>query len=478
MQPTPHSSGQVAHALSCGCAFLAGDPFTLAGIDSPYRDAPVPAQEPARRPAAGARSGIAFVHATAIDVLAGRALPDRTVWVEDDRIVAMGPSSELELPAHVVRVDASGKYLLPGLADMHVHTYQVQDLVMFAAAGVTTLRNMFGHPLHVQSRAHFAATFAPRYVTAGPIIDGAPPIWPNSTVVTDPADAERVILEQKSAGYDFAKVYSLLSVEAYTALAQAANRHDFPFVGHVPFAVPLEQILSSGQRSIEHMEGYLEALAMGKGERLVSGWMVPHDFDEARAAEIAEATASAAVWNCPTLVVHDRIGRLDDVAALARATRWLEYTTARTRAMWDPAQNDRTRRFSLGAPQLRRVGRLRARMLGAVAEAGGEILVGTDMGNPYVVAGASLHDEMELLVAAGMPRADVLRAATAGAAQFLGEPHDGVVAAGARADLVLADSDPLTGPIAIPPAGVMIRGRWKERGQLEANLEKLRSAAT
>jgi hypothetical protein len=476
MQPTLQSAVPLPHALRCGCAFLAGDPLTVAGIAAPFRDTPAPPEEPRRGPAARERSGIAFVHATAIDVRAGHALPDRTVWVEGERIVAMGPSSELELPAHVVRVDASGKYLLPGLADMHVHANQVADLVMCAAAGVTTLRNMFGNPLHVQSRPHFAASFAPRYVTAGPILDGDPPIWPNSAVVTDPVDAERVILEQKQAGYDFAKVYSRLSVEVYTALAQAANRHDFPFVGHVPYAVPLEQILASGQRSIEHMEGYLEALDRD-GKRLSNGWALPSEFDEARALEIAEATAASAVWNCPTLVVHDRIGRLDDVAALARETRWLEYTPAQRRTHWDPSQSPRARLFAAGAPLLRRLGQLRARMLRAVFEAGGEILVGTDLANPYVVAGASLHDEMELLVAAGVPRRDVLRAATAGAAEFLGEPHDGVVAPGARADLVLADSDPLQGPIAIPPAGVMIRGQWKERPQLEANLERLRAAA-
>jgi imidazolonepropionase-like amidohydrolase len=112
-------------------------------------------------------------------------------------------------------------------------------------------------------------------------------------------------------------------------------------------------------------------------------------------------------------------------------------------------------------------------MLRTVFEAGGKLLVGTDMGNPFVVPGASLHDEIELLVAAGVPRAAVLRAATAGAHEFLGEPANGSVAAGARADLVLADSDPLRGPIAIPPAGVMMRGRWRDRAMLQGSLDAI-----
>ncbi len=433
---------------------------------------PPPQERDAALQEAGRSSrGIVFEHVTVIDVLAGRALPEHSVVVARERIVAVGPSAELEVPAGSLRVDGRGKYLLPGLADMHVHAQNRSDLVLLAAAGVTLVRNMFGAPHHLQVRTWIDGpeSFAPRFVTAGPIIDGDPPTWPTSTVVTSADDAERVITEQKQSGYDFAKVYNSLSAPVHAALVKAALRHGFPLVGHVPYAVPLADILVSGQSSIEHMQGYPAALEKDPTRR-TGAWLAP-ELDEARIAELAAATAASGVWNCPTLVVIERVSRLDAVAELEAATRWLELASPNLRPHWDPRTSPRAARFAAQAAQLRSHYGVCARMLRAVVEAGGKLLVGTDMGNPFVVPGASLHDEIELLVASGVPRAAVLRAATAGAHEFLGRPADGVVAAGARADLVLADSDPLQGPIAIPPAGVMMRGHWRDQAGLQRSLD-------
>jgi imidazolonepropionase-like amidohydrolase len=395
------------------------------------------------------------------------------VVVARERIAAVGPSGELQVPAGALRVHGRGKYLLPGLADMHVHAHNRSDLELLAAAGVTLMRNMAGRPYHVPLRAWIDGpeSFAPRLVTAAPILDGDPPNWGSSTVVTSVEDAERVIVAQKQAGYDFAKVYNGLSAPVYAALAEAALRHRFPLVGHVPDAVPLRDILTSGQRSIEHMEGYSAALEKDPARR-VGRWLDPEP-DESRFAEVAAATAASGVWNCPTLVFWDRASRLDAVVELAAATRWLELASPNLTRQWDPRTNPRAARFAEHGARLRRHYGVCARMLRTVFEAGGKLLVGTDMGNPFVVPGASLHDEIELLVAAGVPRAAVLRAATAGAHEFLGEPANGSVAAGARADLVLADSDPLRGPIAIPPAGVMMRGRWRDRAMLQGSLDAI-----
>ncbi len=447
---------------------------------------PVPLPPPV--PSFVARAGdLVIADVAVVDVVAGRVVPEQTVVVRGDRIVAVAPAAAIEASAASTRVDGRGKFLLPGLADMHVHTWSDADLPMFLAAGVTTVRNMFGSPTDLEKRARIAAgeLVGPTLVTAGPIVDGEPPMWPGSTVVTTPEQAVRAVAEQKAAGYDFVKVYSRLSLEAYDAIVAAAAKDGLAVAGHVPRAVPLEHALAAGQRSIEHLEGYLEAIAKdGATLKRVSSYglylrQVLANADEAKIPGVATATAAASSWNCPTLVVLDRMARLDEPEALAAATRWLEYVPAELLQLWNPRNDFRIAKmtaedFATG----RAATALRTRILIALVAAGGKLLVGTDTGNPFVVAGAALHDELELLVAAGIPRATVLRAATAGAAEFLGQAGvAGVVAVGARADLVLADSNPLDGPITIPAAGLILRGRWLDRAALQAGLDALRPPA-
>jgi imidazolonepropionase-like amidohydrolase len=427
---------------------------------------------------------VAIVNVSVVPMQREGILRDHVVVVRASRIVAVVPAGSVDLGATVKRIDGHGGFLLPGLADMHVHTFFPGDLTLFVAAGVTTVRNMFGAPMHLELRAKIAAgeVLGPTLVTAGPIIDGDPPVWPGSTVLTKAADAEEIVLSQQKAGYDFLKVYSRLSADAYQALVAAAKRHSMPFAGHVPIAVPLAEALASGQRSIEHLEGYLRAL-------LKDGKTVPKETtllrimpflaentDEAKLAPLAVATAKSEVWNCPTVVVWNRMGRLDDPETLKKQTKWVEYVAPEMLAFWDPKSDFRLKGATAeDYARLRNVDSVRSRILAALYRAGGKLLVGTDTGNPYVVPGSAMHDEIELLVAAGVPRPAVLRAATSGAAEFLGKSGDfGVVAKGARADLILSPTNPLEGPIAIPPTGVMVRGVWHEQSELSTKLDALR----
>jgi imidazolonepropionase-like amidohydrolase len=424
---------------------------------------------------------VAITHATVVPMVGDGVLADHTVVVRGDRIVALAPSGELEVPAEATVIDGTGKWLMPGLADMHVHIWNQDDLTLFLAAGVTTVRNMFGERRHLVWRSHIARGewIGPTIVTAGPLIDGEPPVWPGSTVLDDPADADRVVTEQQAAGYDFLKPYARLSQNAYAALAAAARRHGMALAGHVPHAVGLAGVLAAGQRSIEHLDGWMYAMAGDAAfprQRALPSTIhaALSQLDRARLPPLIEQAIAAGAWTCPTLTVGDRIASLDDRPALKRRVVWLDKVAPEIRQRWD-ASDFRFRRYTERDYRTLRTAELvHAKIVRALAASNAPILVGTDTGNPFVVPGAALHDEIELLVAAGMPRPRVLRAATADAARFLGAPHEaGVVEVGARADLLLVASDPLTAALPLVPDGVMVRGRWLSRQSLEAALADL-----
>jgi imidazolonepropionase-like amidohydrolase len=438
-----------------------------------------PGTATAPRPAIQIQPGdLVIANAAVVPMSQDGELAHHTVVIRGDRIVAVAPSGALPVPAGVTAIDGTGKWVMPGLADMHVHVFGDDQLAMLVAAGVTTVRNMYGSEQHLAWRTRTARgeLLGPTIVTAGPLIDGDPPIWPGSTVLVNPADADKVVTDQKAAGYDFLKPYSRLSRPAYEALAAAGKRHGMLLEGHVPDAVGLDGVLAAGQRTIEHLDGYLIA-------QVPDGVTLPDDrrarlhatlahLDHARLAGAVARTVAAGTWNCPTLIVYERIGALDDLPALRRRVAWLDKLPSAMVDAWDPRQDFRLQSYTAADFAAIRTGNAeRARVLAALAAAGAPILVGTDTGNPFVVPGAALHDEIELMIAAGLPRPRVLRAATADAARFLGAPREaGVVEVGARADLLLVASDPLTAPLPLVPDGVVLRGKWLPRAELEARL--------
>ena len=223
-----------------------------------------------------------------------RVLEDQTVLVVDGRIAAIGPADTVDVPDGALRVRGRGRYLMPGLADMHVHCWTEEEHLLFLANGVTTVRNMWGAPHHLEwrRRAEAGELEGPTVYTTGPLIDGDPPHWPGSVVVTDPEAARAEVARQKAAGYEAVKVYSRLSRECYDAIVEAAREHGLRVDGHVPGAVGIERALEARQDSIEHLEGYfLWDGAPPAGP--YDGWV--------------RATLEAGTWNCVTLVVIERL---------------------------------------------------------------------------------------------------------------------------------------------------------------------------
>lgn len=366
---------------------------------------------------------IAIVDVRLLAMDGSHARDGQSVLVEGNRIAWVGPTGSLPAPPGTVLVNGRGRTLMPGLVDMHVHLDRA-DLDSYLAHGVTTVRNLWGFPEVGEMAREIGSgeTTGPSIFTVSPGLDGTPPKWPLTQLVMDPAIADSVVEVQWRAGYRTLKVYQDLRPEAYDSIVAAAGRRGMDFVGHVPHRVGLDRALAAGQRSLEHLGGYVEVLGRSGG-RGPAAWTRIHDD---RIPAVVAATREAGAWVCPTLAIVARMGR-----GLPAESR--EAFRANRRAV-----------------------------VKALHEGGVRLLVGTDSGIDVVDPGASMLTELEEFEAAGIPAIDVLRIATADAAEFLGAKGEfGVVAVGARADLLLLDEDPSQhlGTLATP-AGVMVRGRW------------------
>jgi imidazolonepropionase-like amidohydrolase len=433
-------------------------------------------------PGVAASGGVtAFVGVTVVPMSGPTALLDQTVLVSGDRITDLGPAAAVKLPDGATRIDGQGRWLMPGLADMHVHTWSTDDFPLFLANGVTTVRNMFGSPKQLEWRRQIAAgkLTGPTIITAGPIIDGDPPTWPGSTVLTDPADAEKIVLEQQEAGYDFLKCYSGLKPDCYEALAAAAKKHGLRFMGHVPGAAGLPRAIAAGQSSVEHLDGWPEATQAADSPTpepksffdALPAW---EHVDDARIAEVAKQCIEHDVWNCPTLLVLEKWVRGDDAQALLERPE-MRYVSPMLRSFWSPERSYLGRMPDALLEAVKAGDADRKRCVGILHKSGARLLAGTDMGNPFVVAGFGLHEELANLVAAGLSPYEALRASTSGAAEFMQAAEEwGTVEVGRRADLLLLEANPLDDVRnAARRVGVMVRGRWFEEAALSSQLEEL-----
>jgi imidazolonepropionase-like amidohydrolase len=420
----------------------------------------------------------AFVDVSVATMENPKLTPHQTVLVDGKVITALGSASAIEVPPGATVIDGRGKFLIPGLHDMHVHLDHTHGMLeLFVAAGVTTVRNMAGSPRTVALKKLTAsgAVLGPTIYTAGPFVDGARPRWEASASVVTAADAERVIADHVAAGYDFVKIYNGLTLAAYDAVAAAAKAHGLRIVGHVPFTVPLQHVLDIGQASIEHLFGYAEAVERDDSPvhhqhttpGTIKRWMYA---DAAKMEEVAAETARHGTWNTPTLVTAVAYGDLYRGKTPTDAGD-LETISPDWRARWDPAHTPRHYERAIRRAMEQAHDKALENELMMVRElvaAGAPLLAGTDTPNPYVVPGASLHHELALFVAAGLSPYSALRAATIDAGDFLGDPHDGRIAIDAHADLVLLDADPFADIHALDQiAGVMVHGRWLAADDLQ-----------
>ena len=376
----------------------------------------------APRPKAASRS-FAIVHASVVPMDSERVLPDHTVLVVGDRIAAVGPDGAVALPEGTPLVDARGAHVTPGLIDMHVHIRR-SELDDYVHSGITSVRNMWGYQaLPATMRLIEDGTLlGPTIYSASQGIDASPGVWPETQFVDDPSQADAVVAAQVAAGWRFLKVYNSLSLASYDAIVASARSRGIRFAGHVSNLVPIEHALESGQASIEHLRGYDHALSRGGPM-----WA---DIDAGRIPDLAARTAAAGTWNCPTMAIIEMAGQ------------------------------------GIGEPTRSRIRANRQAMVRALRDAGARLLAGSDAGIDRTAAGTSLHDELDLLVAAGLTPYEAIRGATAGGAEFLEETAEiGTVVPGRRADLLIVADNPLEDVAALRDIeAVILRGNWLPAG--------------
>jgi imidazolonepropionase-like amidohydrolase len=437
---------------------------------------------------------LAFTHVNVIDVIGGATQTDMTLIVAGQRIVGVGKTADLPIPRAAKVVRANGKYLIPGLWDMHVHTafgewippQENITLLLFVANGITGVRDMGGDLEKLkQWRLAIEAQklIGPRMIIAGPMLDGTTPRFPSSAPVADAAAGRKVVDDLVKAGVDFIKIQSLIPRDGYFAAAAEAGIMHIPFVGHVPDAVRASEASNAGQKSIEHFTGVFEGCSTEE-DALLKGPKGPGrvvaTYDSARAAALINLFAKNQTWQVPTLVwergqwLIDNIDRSHDPHTKYAPAAWKDRT-------WPMFAKDILHDMDTDPlPVRERFVQMELEMTLAMHRAGVPFMAGTDTAaGVHIFPGFSLHDELGLFVKAGMTPLEALRTATWNPAKFMDKLSEmGTVEKGKLADLVLLDANPLDDIGNIQKIrSVVLAGRYFDRNDLDKMLQQIETAA-
>ena len=433
---------------------------------------------------------------TIIDTAGGSLLAHRTVTVRDGKIESiadanMGVGGGNRKGVHV---NGTGKFLIPGLWDMHVHMIFGEwfprgkeiTLPLFIANGITGVRDMGSNLEALQQwrkEISAGALVGPRMWISGPMLDGPKPRFPDSIAITTPEDGRKAVDDLKKRGVDFIKLQSLIPREAVFAIADEAHKEGITFVGHVPDAVRASEASNAGQKSMEHLIGIFEGSSpledeFIKGAKTESKFL--STYDPARAEALFALLAKNQAWQCPTLV-WERGGNLIDEKDFAHDSRakyvpayWKDVTWKRftDQVMHEFNTDDLATRKRFVEKELE--------VVNAMHRAGIPFLAGTDTPpGVYIFPGFSLHEELQRFVAAGFTPMEALQTATLNPAQFLGlQDRLGTIEQGKLADMVLLDANPLedignTQKI----AAVIVNGRYLSRADLDKMLAGVEAAA-
>jgi imidazolonepropionase-like amidohydrolase len=410
---------------------------------------------------------LALTHVTVIDMTGAAAKPDITVIITGARISQIARSGTFQIPQNAQVVEARGKFLIPGLWDMHAHWGDTEYLPLFLANGISGVRIMWGDTRHHEWRrqSELGHLLAPHLVIASALIDGPKPFWPGSVSVTTEADARQAVLKAKQDGADFVKVYSFLPREEYFAIVDETKKQDLPFAGHIPFSVSPEEASRAGQKSFEHLIGLLPACSSRSAEFLKAAqadlaeepkptfWGPRYksmrqaeidNYSPERAAALFAVFKKNGTWQVPTLTLLRSLAYVDD-SSFTNDPR-IKYMPPWARKDWTPDKapylyGPRTPEdFAFAKKEFQRD----LELVGAMQKAGVGILAGTDASNPFCMPGFSLHDELGLLVKAGLTPMQALQSATLNPARFNDQEKDlGTIQKGKIADLLLLDANPL-----------------------------------
>jgi len=408
-----------------------------------------------------------------------RVLENQTVVVRNGRITAMGNEGTVRYGRNALVVEARGKYLLPGWAEMHAHVPPIDDLgpmrdvlTLYLANGITTIRGMLGHAKHLELRSKIQSgeILGPHFYTTGPSFNG-------QTVKTAERGAQ-MVREQKAAGYDFLKLHPGLTNETFPAIARTAQEVGIPFVGHVSFNVGVWRAIDARYSSIDHLDGFVEAITPGSDtlveqETGLFGAWIAHQADAAQIPGLTKALREKAIRVVPTQALAERWLSPQPAETFTAAPE-MKYMTAQEVKNWVGAKENYTRNPNFSKERAEKFVQVRRKLILECQKAGVDLLLGSDAPQVFNVPGFSIHHEMRYMVDAGLTPYETLRTGTVNVAAYLQQPDAGTVKVGNVSDLVLLGGNPLR-DIAQTRAieGVMIGTNWLPKSYIERELKKL-----
>lgn len=421
---------------------------------------------------------IALEGATLIDGAGGVPKQDVLIVIRNGHIEAIARVNEIQIPRGADRINLAGKTVIPGLVDAHAHVER-WAAGRYIAWGVTTVRDLHGSTdsvIALRNEMNLGSIVGPRMFTAGAMIDGIPPTYPNATGIRTPDEARRAVDQHAVAGVDYLKVYTKITPNLLRPLIDEAEKLRLPVAAHLGKTDALTAA-RTGVVSIEHMAGVVQAATgdptyANAHNSFLTGWTTEEKgwagLDSSTIARTARTLAQTKVAIVPTLIVHDMLSRLDNPILLSRpGMEDVPENAESVRSV--PSLLRRTGWRSGDFTAFRRSRRRQDQFVREYKHAGGAIAAGSDAANQLLIPGYSLHEEMALLVAAGLTPLEAITAATRRGAQLLHADSLGLLTPGKVADLVVLNGNP-AGNIAATRriAMVMIRGRMIRPDSLRA----------
>jgi imidazolonepropionase-like amidohydrolase len=407
----------------------------------------------------------AFVNVNVVPGDRERVLEGQTVIVRDGRIAEIGPANKIKVPEGAARIDGIGKYLMPGLAEMHGHIPPPQApkqeteavLFLYVANGITTVRGMLGAAgqLELREKANRGEILSPTLYLAGPSF--------NDNSVNSPEQAISMVRQQKQEGWDLLKVHPGLTRDEFDAMAKTAKEVGIRFAGHVPADVGLIHALDMGQETIDHVDGYIEYLKGDAGP-----------VDEAKLSDVVRRTKAAGAWIVPTMALWETLIGYTDLDTLG-AMHELKYTPPKQVEQWKAIHQKRVSQPNFDRKKVELIATNRKRILRALNEGGVRILLGTDAPQQFSVPGFSVHREMAMMVKCGFTPYQIIQSGTKNVGDyFKSRDNFGTVEVGKRADLILVEGNPLKDVSNIGKrAGVMLRGQWLPESEIQKRLDEI-----
>jgi imidazolonepropionase-like amidohydrolase len=421
---------------------------------------------------------IVITHVNVVPMDTERVLENQTVVIKDGKITAVGTKAKYSKNAFVI--DGQGKYLIPGLAEMHAHVPPVDDiepmkevLTLFAVNGITTIRGMLGHPKHLELRSKLqqGEILGPRLYTTGPSFNGIS--------VTSPEAGAEMVRKQKAAGYDYLKLHPGLTRAKFDAIAAAAKEVNIPFVGHVSFGVGVWRAIDAGYSSIDHLDGFIEGLVpgietMNEQQAGLFAMFIADEADTTQIPRLMKGLKEKNVWVVPTQSLAERWFAPEFTPDMFKADPDAKYMKPETVNQWMDVKKNLMSNPQYNVAEVEQFIRLRRKLILACQQNGVGLLLGCDAPQIFNVPGFSTHHELQYLVRAGLTPYQALRTGTVNVAAYLNRVDAGVIKPGATADVILLAGNPLKDITQTQKIeGVALGGKWITKASIAAALDKL-----